>query len=456
MAAIRSKFFLTVFFLFNLLLSSYYIDVWHNSNTTSRVLPVLSVVRDGTLQIDKYSDKTIDKSFVNGHYYSDKAPFPSFLVIPFYSVYYYLFNNQNDLSFESIAKPVYIIGGILCGSIPFAIIILITFLYVHEEHTNYSVAMLSMLPIYGSFIFIFSGTFFSHVFSGALLLLAYVFLKYRKKYFLAGVFSGLGFVSELPIGLIVFIWTIQIYLNEKSFRNTWNFILGTLPSLLLLLFYNYKLTGNPTDILYNHIPVVDFPSENFLGFRYPSISALWKLIFSWYRGILFYMPILILIIVQFFRFYQFHLKGLLKNYLFIIVIAYLLLISSHEIWDGGWSYGPRHLIPIAVLLIFEGIRFLSKKRMSFLFWLISIPALLINWIAKSTCVFSVPSDFTNPFSEYILPNFLSKKFNENNMLSTNFNLQPQTASYIWLITFIIALIVLAWWERKLKISAYNT
>src|SRR6202034_3235494 len=28
-----------------------------------------------------------------------------------------------------------------------------------------------------------------------------------------------------------------------------------------------------------------------------------------------------------------------------IALYYLLLNSSYAVWDGGWSYGPRHLSP---------------------------------------------------------------------------------------------------------------
>jgi hypothetical protein len=81
------KWFYVLFICFNLLLSSYYLDVWLTPNATSRVLPILSLYENKTLQIDKYKDYTIDKSEVKGHYYSDKAPLGTFLVYPFYYAY---------------------------------------------------------------------------------------------------------------------------------------------------------------------------------------------------------------------------------------------------------------------------------------------------------------------------------------------------------------------------------
>ena len=48
-----------VFLLINIVLSTYYIDVWQNANTTSRVLPVLCLVDQGTIKIDSFADKTM-------------------------------------------------------------------------------------------------------------------------------------------------------------------------------------------------------------------------------------------------------------------------------------------------------------------------------------------------------------------------------------------------------------
>ena len=63
-----------VFVAVNLLLSAYFLDAVPSPNPTSRALPVLTIYEEGTYAIDTYEKFTMDKSFVNGHYYSDKAP----------------------------------------------------------------------------------------------------------------------------------------------------------------------------------------------------------------------------------------------------------------------------------------------------------------------------------------------------------------------------------------------
>ena len=81
------KWFYFLFFCINLLLSSYYLDVWLTPNATSRALPVVTLYENKSIVIDKYKDYSLDRSEVKGHYYSDKAPLGTFLVYPFYYIY---------------------------------------------------------------------------------------------------------------------------------------------------------------------------------------------------------------------------------------------------------------------------------------------------------------------------------------------------------------------------------
>jgi hypothetical protein len=82
----RKVIFIAIFILVQILLSSFYLDIWTNANTTSRALPVITYFEQGTFRMDKYHELTLDKSFVNGHYYSDKAPLPTLVVMPFFGL----------------------------------------------------------------------------------------------------------------------------------------------------------------------------------------------------------------------------------------------------------------------------------------------------------------------------------------------------------------------------------
>src|SRR5580692_1806786 len=55
-------------------------------NQNSRFDLVRAIVEQHALSIDTYESNTIDKSTMNGHYYSDKAPGLSFVSVPVYAL----------------------------------------------------------------------------------------------------------------------------------------------------------------------------------------------------------------------------------------------------------------------------------------------------------------------------------------------------------------------------------
>ena len=156
-----SKSFYILFFSLNLLLSSYYLDNWRNPNTTSRVLQIKSLYDEGVLNIDRYHGETIDKSFVNGHYYADKAPFPAFLI---YGIC--LIAGSTGLLPPSPIDENFIfhLSSFVTGSLCFSFIILLLLRRLLKNgFTVYRACLLSTLPLYGSMFFIYAGTFFVHV-----------------------------------------------------------------------------------------------------------------------------------------------------------------------------------------------------------------------------------------------------------------------------------------------------
>ncbi|HEY6159972.1 MAG TPA: hypothetical protein VI112_02085, partial [Bacteroidia bacterium] len=337
--------FLFLFFFCNILLSCLYLDTGPNANTVSRALPVLSLSASRTLAIDSFGEHTMDKSVINGHYYSDKAPLPTFVTTGFYWTLSAIGIIHTSPQFDTAIKPALLLGDILCGSIPFIIIIFLSSRYALLNRASSSVVISAMLVFYGSFIFIYTGTFFGHVFSGALLLGAYIALKFHRNYFLSGIFAGAAFMSEYTVGIVFLLWPLQVWVKEHSPRNSMVFLLGVLPFALLLLLYNHLLTGNAFDLAYNHEAHKDFAAVNkVLGFSYPSGMALVHLLFTPYRGIFFYMPMLLILLGVVFKFKRVLADKLLsRNFLLPLALIYVLVISAHHMWWGGWCYGPRHL-----------------------------------------------------------------------------------------------------------------
>ncbi|MEZ5196197.1 MAG: hypothetical protein R2764_07310 [Bacteroidales bacterium] len=243
--------FIAIFFSINLILSCFYLDVWKNANTTSRALPIISFYEEGTFRIDKYHDLTCDKSHINGHYYTDKAPLPTFFVLPFFGVLVKMGLISPDAQGSLFGDHIYILGGVLAGSLPFVLVILITFLKIECSKPGISPVILAMLPFYASFLYVFTGSYFAHLFSGLLLFISYLFLK-KDKFLLAGMFAGMSFISEYNLAIIFVVWGFLILYRKRSLKPFALFGLGTLPSLVFILIYNFHFTGSPFEMLYKY------------------------------------------------------------------------------------------------------------------------------------------------------------------------------------------------------------
>lgn len=447
----RQSVFLLVFFLVNLLLSSWFIGTHPTWNPLSRALSVICLCEHGTLQIDRYQEQCGDKSFVNEHYYSDKAPFPAFFIAPFYCLLEKagLTGSSSDKSF---ARSALITGGWLAGSLPFAIMVILLFLGIRKINTGISPVLLSALPFYGSFIFIYAGTFFSHVLTACLLLIAYILLKDRKRYFLAGCFSGLALLSEYPAGIVIPVWALQLFIRERNLKNVWKFIASAGIFILILMVYNYLLTGSPLKLLYQYVSHEDLTSSReHLGFGWINFSALYGMIIGQFRGLLFYMPVLIPLAVGIFIKGRSHLKYIHLNYAVISSLAYFLVIASHELWWGGWCYGPRHLLPLCGILVFEGIRNSTfTPLLRTIFGVCTLSGLLITWMAKSTFVYSLHDSIRYPLTERIIPLFSGGYLNPDNLPTMIFEIEPGIASHLWISLFTGLLFLLSIWFRRIN------
>ena len=118
-----------------------------------------------------------------------------------------------------------------------------------------------------------------------------------------------------------------------------------------------------------------------------------------------------------------------NNYIIYVTIGYVLLISSHAVWWGGWSYGPRQLMPVTVLILFEAVLFISKQEINKkVFWICSSLFLLFAWLVKSTVAYSVPTEIKNPFKDYFFQNFLNGLSNSNNVLTIVMGFPPTLAA----------------------------
>ena len=427
-----------VFVAVNILLSAYFLDSVPSPNPTSRALPVLTLYEEGTYAIDTYEKFTMDKSFVNGHYYSDKAPLSTWVVLPLYGLLKVL--HLTDVGAGKVRwLPVTLLGDFVCGSLPFVVLLWLVLRRLVTETPDRNPVLLCMLPLYGSFVFAYSGVFMSHVLAGLLLCGSYILLKEQKYFAVCGLLLGLAVLAEFPTALALPIWAVVIARRQR--RNLLPFALGGLPCAVALLLFNHAITGSFVKTPYDYIADNHFSDMRwYYGISLPQPDAIWGLLFSTYRGMFYYAPALAIIA---FAYVVTRRSRIVREDLItplgLLAVCYVGLISSYFVWWGGWSYGPRHLIPLAMLLFYEGIPMLARTG-GFRGWLYTASAFGIGmvWIAKSTALYLMPEQFSNPVFDLALPSFLERQLRHDSILTHLFNVDTLVASWVWLVLFAIS------------------
>jgi hypothetical protein len=171
--------------------------------------------------------------------------------------------------------------------------------------------------------------------------------------FLAGFLAAYAAVIELQVGPVSAI--LALYLLVECLRGTRRldalalFALGAVPPVLVLLAYNALAFGSPWQLGYFHHATRDFYQvhnpANPLGLVRPDLHKLVPLLWGRYRGLAFYAPCVLLTIPGWLVLLARRLWGV-AIVSFLAVAVVLLVNLSYPQWTGGWSTGPRLLVPL--------------------------------------------------------------------------------------------------------------
>lgn len=392
-----------VFFLAILFLCSWHLDDGPNDNTMSRAATVASLVDRGTLEITPIHEVTGDKALIDGRYFSEKAPLPTFLVLPFHWIAV-ITGLVEEGEFGSLTTGLLRLGGFICGSIPFALIC--TIFWRDRRRTGAGDAWaVATLPLFGSFLFVYAGSFYNHLLGSLFILLAARSMLDRK-YLVAGLWAGCAFLSEAALLIIPAVWIVQLLLDR--WKAIPKLILGLFPSMILMSVFNYTVTGDP--IVFPNAFHVNFSVlNNDYGFGQWQPEAFAGLLITDHRGLLFYMPVLVMALWIIPK--RIALKDLLRDPFVLPAILLIAAFLTHATWWGGWAYGPRYLMAAAVLLAYSTlIHHEFSRRERWIFFLLCSFGIICAFAAKVTIWYSLPSEVLHPFTDVIWPRIVRGEF----------------------------------------------
>lgn len=435
----RSTWVIIAFIAINLLLNTWFLDNGRNDNSISRAAMVAAIVHHGTFRIDQYHEEIGDKALIDGHYFSEKAPLPALLVTPFY----WLLEGVGIMtdSKEDVSPGLLQLGGIICGSIPFVLILLLCW------RTSGRSIILCTLPFYASFLFVYSGSFYNHLIAAVFALVALLFLE-KNRNILAGVFAGAAFLCEYTLLLIPMIWVGQQML-KKDWKKIGHLIVGLLPAILFCLAYNYMITGNALTFPYHFHASFDLMTESY-GFGRPTIKSVYGLSFSPYRGLFFFAPALLILLPMLVGIKNLSqpLKSFMMDPLLVPAIGLFALMTLHTTWGAGWAYGPRYLTATAVFLLYFLINRIDIMHYKYWFWPLVGFGLICSFLAKFTLWYDLPTEIDQPLINCLFPAIMNSEWTGRLGLGGLLGLSGGVAILVFLTVVITSFWYLYWLDNR--------
>jgi len=383
-------------------------DGW---NQGVRIAQLHAIVLKHTIKIDAYHQITGDKAYINGHYYSEKAPAMVVVALPSFALTVWLQKllavDPDQLPGWHVSEWVATVGSIglltALGGVAFFELLRVRF--------DPLTALIGTFGLFlGSFTWPYATALFAHAGTIGLLCIALwaaLTTPTPRHDYIAGLAAGLAVASEYP-GVIPCA-VLGLYLGFTSLPRMWRFGLGTIPAALLILINNYLTTGNPLSVSYGaNANFPEISTGNAMGFNLPDTGVVVRLLWGEYRGLFLWCPVLIM-----------SLPGLIELWkkdraIAVMVIATTLLIliqvSAFYSAFGGNSFGPRYLapaLPFIGLAAAYGIKRWPEPGLVLM--LVSV----VMMLAVTAIAIDPPGDVLTPLQSFYLVRLREQRFADN-------------------------------------------
>lgn len=344
-------------------------------NANSRFDLTRALIEHHTFRIDAYHGNTGDKSFFNGHYYSDKAPGLSLAAVPVWEIASVALRlaGKDPLSERSIILKSYLSTIILVG-LPTALAVGCVFLLSLEFGASVGGATFGALTFgLATPMWCYATEFWGHAPAGAFLLFAYFAAWHvhtsgslRRDLWLSagvGLLGGWATVTDFtaaPAAAIVAFLALTYALpvsRSRAMRVGIGIAAGALGGVAVLFACQILAFGSVFNLGYMHhafpgSTIVGTMEEGLVGVTYPKWHALYGILIGRERGLLPLSPVLALAplgLVLLWRDTKFKKAGVAA----VSIATYFVLFNaSVSAWSGGNSFGPRYLslgLPFLVL-----------------------------------------------------------------------------------------------------------
>ena len=374
-------------------------------NETSRYDLVRALVEDGTTQIDRFQKNTGDKALYAGHYYSDKAPGTALLGVPVYKSLRVVYHRLD--AGEPGSKAAIQALAMAESGIPTTLLVLLLIRFLRPAVGEVWALAIGVGYGLGSMAWPYATLFFGHAASTFCLFAAFYLLwRWRERPnpwrpLVSGALAGCAVLVEMPVVLGVAI--LGCYALWLGRGQALRFVLGGIPALLVLLAYNLLTFGGPFTVGYEYS--TGFGSLNEQGIIsvvLPSWTTASALLFG-PRGLVRFAP--------WFALAPLGILAARRSAVRAEVIVAAAVCCAFLIYNsgalnpfGGWTPGPRYLLPslpFAAILVA-----VSPPKLRIPTTLLLVFAIGVFFSATAT-VPSVPTTYGDPLIDLWLPHLLA-------------------------------------------------
>jgi hypothetical protein len=405
---------------------SYFPDLRGGWNQDSRFDLTRAIVEKHRLYIDGYDTNTGDKAFWNGHVYSDKAPGLALSAVSIVEVGRVALRwVHRDFPEPRMIEAERYLVTVVCVALPGAVAAALLFLVALNlgasvNGAGFAAAAFGLATPFWCYATLFWG----HVLAAACLFCAFASVTLLREFvspwhdLLLGIFVGLtagwGTVTEFPAAppaaivvslALAYAWPGG---RRRLVRVATGVAIGASPCLAVLLMYNAAAFGSPLKLGYAISAQQGWPlmQQGIMGVTYPKLYVLREILIGRYRGLL---PLAPIIGAAPFGLWLLWKQGKARGSVLAvsaIALYYVLLNASYAVWDGGYSYGPRHLSPALPFLCLPVALLWTRSSAVFrsLLAILAVCGVLESLVAVSTN--TMPPEYVkSPVQQVLWPAF---------------------------------------------------
>jgi len=372
-------------------------------NEYSRSDTIRALVDQGTTRIDTFQENTGDKAFFQGHWYSDKAPGTALIGAPVYALEKLTASlaGQQTLSDQTAVQGLAFVES----GIATAVLVLLLVRLLAPLVGDGWAFVVGIAYGLGSIAFPFATMFFGHAASTAALFASFFVLhRWRSQGgrwlpLLAGLLAGLAVLIEIPT--VIGVAVLGFYALWIDRRGALAFIVGGLPMALLFGAWNWVSFGSPLNVGYMNLLPGSFASgmsEGILGVGWPKVETAGDLLFGT-RGLVRLAPWFVAVPAGLIALRN---RAVRAEVLVCaaIVLLFVLYNAGYYLPFGGWTPGPRFLLPA---LPFAAVLVGFVPQRLRLFTAVLVAASVALMFAATVTMPNAPERFDDPLYQLWLP-----------------------------------------------------